>query len=187
MGNYFLFGIVLLIPLLLGVLSLFWSTQHQKKRLKNLFTQPQPQLHKSSSNLYIEGRRSRQNRKRNEMEEKREEQKPMRRKISLQNIDAEDTQKQSQLRAATTAPPTSPPLSPLKKSSSTRSNCLCSPTTHVGSFRCRLHRHGPTKPNMRRGHSVGSNLSDLANKFSSSTPPLATSSLQMSASSSQMQ
>ncbi|XP_044481454.1 uncharacterized protein LOC123208050 [Mangifera indica] len=43
----------------------------------------------------------------------------------------------------------------LTKSSSTR--CLCSPTTHVGSFRCRLHR----APGMPRGGSVGSNLSLL--------------------------
>uniref|UniRef100_A0A2C9WHW3 Uncharacterized protein n=1 Tax=Manihot esculenta TaxID=3983 RepID=A0A2C9WHW3_MANES len=39
-------------------------------------------------------------------------------------------------------------------------NCLCSPTTHAGSFRCRFHRtHG-----MVRGHSVGSSLSELASK-----------------------
>ncbi|CAL1366567.1 unnamed protein product [Linum trigynum] len=41
-------------------------------------------------------------------------------------------------------------------------NCLCSPTTHVGSFRCRLHR-GPGK-GMIRGGSVGSNLSELGSK-----------------------
>ncbi|CAI0453209.1 unnamed protein product [Linum tenue] len=41
-------------------------------------------------------------------------------------------------------------------------NCLCSPTTHVGSFRCRMHR-GPGR-GMIRGGSVGSNLSELASK-----------------------
>ncbi|XVF03598.1 hypothetical protein REPUB_Repub05bG0007100 [Reevesia pubescens] len=40
-----------------------------------------------------------------------------------------------------------------------RSNCLCSPTTHAGSFRCRHHRVG----GMKRGGSVGSNLSLLDN------------------------
>ncbi|OWM81385.1 hypothetical protein CDL15_Pgr007423 [Punica granatum] len=39
-------------------------------------------------------------------------------------------------------------------------NCLCSPTTHAGSFRCRFHRNS----SMLRGGSVGSNLSDLATK-----------------------
>ena len=46
------------------------------------------------------------------------------------------------------------------KSSSTRWNCLCSPTTHAGSFRCRHHRSS----GMQRGGSVGSNLSELARK-----------------------
>ncbi|KAG5240793.1 Tubulin glycylase [Salix suchowensis] len=27
-----------------------------------------------------------------------------------------------------------------RQSSATKSNCLCSPTSHAGSFRCRLHR-----------------------------------------------
>ncbi|KAG6637847.1 hypothetical protein CIPAW_11G206800 [Carya illinoinensis] len=43
---------------------------------------------------------------------------------------------------------------------SCKSTCLCSPTTHVGSFRCRHHRSG----SMHRGGSVGSNLSSLAAK-----------------------
>ncbi|CAN1228297.1 hypothetical protein LINGRAPRIM_LOCUS1269 [Linum grandiflorum] len=42
-------------------------------------------------------------------------------------------------------------------------NCLCSPTTHVGSFRCRMHRAGGLG-GMVRGGSVGSNLSELASK-----------------------
>ncbi|GAU13507.1 hypothetical protein TSUD_128040 [Trifolium subterraneum] len=48
-----------------------------------------------------------------------------------------------------------------RKTSGGRSNCLCSPTTHVGSFRCRLHR---ASAGLHRGGSVGSNLSELGNK-----------------------
>ncbi|CAN1164779.1 hypothetical protein LINPERPRIM_LOCUS33377 [Linum perenne] len=43
-------------------------------------------------------------------------------------------------------------------------NCLCSPTTHVGSFRCRMHRAGNGPGGMVRGGSVGSNLSQLGSK-----------------------
>lgn len=51
----------------------------------------------------------------------------------------------------------------LRKSTSVRQNCLCSPTTHVGSFRCRYHR----STNMTRNSmSVGAKLSDLAEKQS---------------------
>ncbi|MBA0573808.1 hypothetical protein Golob_001065 [Gossypium lobatum] len=42
------------------------------------------------------------------------------------------------------------------KSSASKSNCLCSPTTHAGSFRCRYHRAG-----FPRAASVGSKLSML--------------------------
>ncbi|OVA19743.1 hypothetical protein BVC80_9059g67 [Macleaya cordata] len=45
-----------------------------------------------------------------------------------------------------------------RQSSSAKSNCLCSPTTHVGSFRCRLHRN----PDLSRsGNSIGSKLAEL--------------------------
>ncbi|RZC50521.1 hypothetical protein C5167_018949 [Papaver somniferum] len=44
---------------------------------------------------------------------------------------------------------------------SARVNCLCSPTTHVGSFRCRHHRNSP-RP--RGSDSIGSNLSELGAK-----------------------
>ncbi|KAI3465557.1 hypothetical protein Pfo_022220 [Paulownia fortunei] len=56
--------------------------------------------------------------------------------------------------------PTSPVA--LRKSASIRRyNCLCSPTTHAGSFRCRYHRNsGLTRSSM----SVGSKLSELAGK-----------------------
>ncbi|KAL1550380.1 hypothetical protein AAHA92_18348 [Salvia divinorum] len=32
-----------------------------------------------------------------------------------------------------------------RQGSITKSSCLCSPTTHAGSFRCRLHRSQRTK------------------------------------------
>lgn len=47
------------------------------------------------------------------------------------------------------------------KSSSVRLNCLCAPTTHAGSFRCRYHRRNAGL-GMSRGVSVPSNLSMLA-------------------------
>ena len=40
----------------------------------------------------------------------------------------------------------------LKRSCSEKRECLCSPTTHVGSFRCRQHR----VDTMRHSNSVGS-------------------------------
>ncbi|KAM1472677.1 hypothetical protein ACFX2I_028897 [Malus domestica] len=44
-------------------------------------------------------------------------------------------------------------------------NCLCSPTTHPGSFRCRQHRTSSIGLGLNRvGGSVGSNLSELANR-----------------------
>ena len=47
------------------------------------------------------------------------------------------------------------------KSSSVRLSCLCAPTTHPGSFRCRYHRRNAGL-GMSRGISVPSNLSMLA-------------------------
>ncbi|KAJ4828776.1 hypothetical protein Tsubulata_023753 [Turnera subulata] len=58
---------------------------------------------------------------------------------------------------------TSPPTSPkainkrMTKSKSGKMSCLCSPTTHPGSFRCRLHRSG-MQTGLSRGSSVGANL-----------------------------
>ena len=59
--------------------------------------------------------------------------------------------------------PTPQAASALKKSSSERRSCLCSPTTHAGSFRCRHHRSS----GFRRGKSVGSNLAELGSKAGS--------------------
>ncbi|PIA58406.1 hypothetical protein AQUCO_00500376v1 [Aquilegia coerulea] len=53
------------------------------------------------------------------------------------------------------------PRSMLQKQTSGKAPCLCSPTTHAGSFRCRHHRNSLLS---RHGGSVGSNLSELANK-----------------------
>ncbi|KAG6764709.1 hypothetical protein POTOM_032192 [Populus tomentosa] len=41
---------------------------------------------------------------------------------------------------------------PQRQSSATKSNCLCSPTSHAGSFRCRLHR----APSLQRTKSIDS-------------------------------
>lgn len=46
----------------------------------------------------------------------------------------------------------------LTKQASQKMNCLCSPTTHAGSFRCRHHRGGGASL-LRSGVSVGSGLS----------------------------
>ncbi|EPS73021.1 hypothetical protein M569_01736, partial [Genlisea aurea] len=44
-----------------------------------------------------------------------------------------------------------------------RYSCLCAPTTHAGSFRCRYHRNGSGMGTglKRSSMSVGSKLSDL--------------------------
>ncbi|KAL3821612.1 hypothetical protein ACJIZ3_007517 [Penstemon smallii] len=58
--------------------------------------------------------------------------------------------------------PSSPVV--LRKAASVRQNCLCSPTTHAGSFRCRYHRNNNSSSGglTRNGMSVGSKLSELA-------------------------
>lgn len=38
----------------------------------------------------------------------------------------------------------------MRQPSMTKTNCLCSPTTHTGSFRCRLHR----TPSLQRTKSI---------------------------------
>ncbi|KAH0458415.1 hypothetical protein IEQ34_013730 [Dendrobium chrysotoxum] len=50
----------------------------------------------------------------------------------------------------------------LQKQLSQKANCLCSPTTHAGSFRCRHHRSS-----LRRNSSSCSTVAELANKESS--------------------
>ncbi|KAL3736572.1 uncharacterized protein LOC104452162 [Eucalyptus grandis] len=76
-----------------------------------------------------------------------------RRKFTVPKIDLEEIGKNSPF---TLSPRAS------KAMSRSKSNCLCSPTTHVGSFRCRIHRSS----SISRGSSVGSNLSELGSKSS---------------------
>ncbi|KAJ7963573.1 putative Serine-rich protein-related [Quillaja saponaria] len=93
----------------------------------------------------------------------------MRRKINIPDFDLDELKKHSHLVSPRT--PTSQTI--VTKSSSARFNCLCSPTTHVGSFRCRHHRNSA----LHRGGSVGSNLSELAGKSEGTTTPSKLSSL----------
>ncbi|OIT32378.1 hypothetical protein A4A49_23552 [Nicotiana attenuata] len=44
-----------------------------------------------------------------------------------------------------------------RQGSMTKNSCLCSPTTHAGSFRCRLHRAPTTNPSLQRTKSIESN------------------------------
>ncbi|CAN4123325.1 unnamed protein product [Withania somnifera] len=44
-----------------------------------------------------------------------------------------------------------------RQGSMTKNSCLCSPTTHAGSFRCRLHRAPATNQNLQRTKSIESN------------------------------
>ncbi|XP_010460427.1 PREDICTED: uncharacterized protein LOC104741305 [Camelina sativa] len=41
-----------------------------------------------------------------------------------------------------------------RQTSITKTNCICSPTTHPGSFRCKLHR----TPSLQRNKSVETNI-----------------------------
>ncbi|TYK19387.1 putative PGPS/D10 protein [Cucumis melo var. makuwa] len=75
-------------------------------------------------------------------------------KSAMVETEFDDLKKNAHLLMSPTA------LSRMTKSPSIKSNCLCSPTTHIGSFRCRRHRSTA----MSRGASVGSNLSDLGQK-----------------------
>ncbi|KAG2708139.1 hypothetical protein I3843_05G162200 [Carya illinoinensis] len=61
-----------------------------------------------------------------------------------------------------------PGISGLTRQPSTgRSNCLCSPTTHAGSFRCRLHR----SPSLQRTRSAidSTSLRDSTSKGNTPT------------------
>lgn len=82
-------------------------------------------------------------------------------KLSVTEINLEEIKKHPTVHVSPRGPPENLSTKPSGGGSGGggRWNCLCSPTTHAGSFRCRYHRHG----GMRRGGSVGSNLSLLAN------------------------
>lgn len=108
---------------------------------------------------------------RRSMDQKKEDP-PMNRKSSLLNLNKEEAHKQVEAHKEVEAQQEGL----LKKSSSTRINCLCSPTTHIGSFRCRLHRNG-NKSGFRRGYSVGADLSEMDKSNSKSS--LSSSTMQM--------
>ncbi|PON32972.1 hypothetical protein PanWU01x14_356530 [Parasponia andersonii] len=78
-------------------------------------------------------------------------------KLNIPEINLEELKKHTHILVVSPRGVQAPAVT---KSSSTRWNCLCSPTTHAGSFRCRHHRSS----GMNRGSSVGSNLSELARK-----------------------
>lgn len=75
--------------------------------------------------------------------------------IMASAIDMEVLKKNSPLHNPGTSPRLHRALT--KPRSTERGNCLCSPTTHAGSFKCRFHRSS----GMIRGGSIGSNLSEL--------------------------
>lgn len=78
----------------------------------------------------------------------------MKQKLELPDINLDDVLKKN---SHSITPSVSPRVT---KSPSAKWNCLCSPTTHAGSFRCRYHRNS----SFPRANSVGSNLADLAHK-----------------------
>ncbi|KAI3457691.1 hypothetical protein Pfo_014354 [Paulownia fortunei] len=89
-------------------------------------------------------------------EESKMGQKPEKPRIMVPNLCINTTKTLSR---STSSIPSSP--LGLRKTASIRNNCLCSPTTHAGSFRCRYHRNsGLAHSSM----SVGSKLSELASK-----------------------
>ncbi|MCD7456886.1 hypothetical protein HAX54_033479 [Datura stramonium] len=55
-----------------------------------------------------------------------------------------------------------------RQGSMTKNSCLCSPTTHAGSFRCRLHRVPTTNPNLQRTKSIESNPKANPNAYTTS-------------------
>ncbi|GJN38789.1 hypothetical protein PR202_gb27862 [Eleusine coracana subsp. coracana] len=61
------------------------------------------------------------------------------------------------------APVTSPRTVPKHHIPASPRTCLCSPTTHAGSFRCRLHR-GITGGLGLGGGSVGTGLTEMGKK-----------------------
>uniref|UniRef100_A0A7C8Z0X5 Uncharacterized protein n=2 Tax=Opuntia streptacantha TaxID=393608 RepID=A0A7C8Z0X5_OPUST len=108
--------------------------------------------------------------------DEKQTQKRMTRKLSIRQINVEDIQAKAQEQAQSnstmsTSPLQSPLRSPsLKKSLSGKMNCLCAPTTHAGSFRCRLHRNGSSF----RRLSIGADLNELDDKSSLTAAPLET-------------
>ncbi|XP_057440978.1 uncharacterized protein LOC130732973 [Lotus japonicus] len=82
--------------------------------------------------------------------------------IKIPALNMDDVKKHSNMVES----PTSQAATMMRKSSSERWNCLCSPTKHAGSFRCRRHR----STSMHRSMSIDSRLSSMPSKDS---PPQA--------------
>ncbi|TKY57429.1 hypothetical protein E2542_SST21877 [Spatholobus suberectus] len=78
------------------------------------------------------------------------------RQIKISGLNMDDMKKQSHMLESPTT------QTSMRKSSTERWNCLCSPTTHAGSFRCRRHRSA----GMRHATSIGSSLSSIDSKHS---------------------
>ncbi|CAH8381523.1 unnamed protein product [Eruca vesicaria subsp. sativa] len=81
-------------------------------------------------------------------------------KETAQEISQEDVKRQEAYNMSPRARGGGGPAG-MVKSASVRQSCLCAPTTHPGSFRCRYHRRNAGL-GMTRGISVPSNLSMLA-------------------------
>ncbi|KAJ1410824.1 hypothetical protein SESBI_21632 [Sesbania bispinosa] len=81
------------------------------------------------------------------------------RQIKFMDLNVDDLKKHSHPHHMLVSPTSQ---ARMRKSSNERWNCLCSPTTHVGSFRCRRHRSG----GVHRARSVGSTLSAMGSKHS---------------------
>ncbi|RDY07302.1 E3 ubiquitin-protein ligase, partial [Mucuna pruriens] len=78
------------------------------------------------------------------------------REIKIPGLNMDDIKQQSHMLVSPTSEAS------MRKSSTERWNCLCSPTTHAGSFRCRRHR----ATGMTHASSIGSNLSSMTSKHS---------------------
>ncbi|KAL7602286.1 uncharacterized protein LOC111918661 [Lactuca sativa] len=90
---------------------------------------------------------------------------PKQPKIDLNELSLEDDMNNARIEALS-----SNPSSPrARKSSAMKISCLCAPTNHPGSFRCRYHRNSVSVGSnlselaYRKTASVGANLSDLGN------------------------
>ncbi|KAI3789389.1 hypothetical protein L2E82_02182 [Cichorium intybus] len=90
---------------------------------------------------------------------------PPKPKIDIQELSLEEDMNAARIEALSTNP--SSPRS--RKPNAKKINCLCAPTNHPGSFRCRYHRNSVSVGSnlselaYRKTASVGANLSDLGN------------------------
>ncbi|KAF3331389.1 hypothetical protein FCM35_KLT02795 [Carex littledalei] len=98
----------------------------------------------------------------------------------MENNNERTAQESNERPTTPTGTPTSTTPKPIfQKQTSQKGNCLCSPTTHTGSFRCRYHRNSFRRNSASIGSSlsdlgsgsVGSDLSELASKATSPRSP----------------